>query len=58
MAANLFGTSRRQLSIIYSGVMIAFLAVLIIGVHETVESSTRQKMLKNRSPISISIPAL
>ena len=37
MAANLFGTSRRQLSIIYSGVMIAFLAVLIIGVHETME---------------------
>ena len=39
MAKSLFGTSRRQLTLIYSVVMIFFLAVLIFGMHKTMEWS-------------------
>ncbi len=39
MAKNLFGNSRRQLTLICSGVMVAFLAVFIFVVHETMEWS-------------------
>ena len=39
MARSLFGSSRRQLTIIYTVVMAVFLAVLVLGMHKTMEWS-------------------
>lgn len=46
MAENLFGQSRRKLTMLYSLVMIIFLAVLIFAMHQSMEWSIRSEQAK------------
>lgn len=46
MAENLFGQSRRKLTMLYSLVMIIFLAVLIFAMHESMEWSVHSEQAR------------
>ena len=46
MAENLFGQSRRKLTMLYSLVMIIFLAVLIFAMHQSMEWSIRSEQAR------------
>lgn len=46
MAENLFGKSRRKLTMLYSLVMIIFLAVLIFAMHQSMEWSIRSEQAR------------
>ena len=46
MSENIFGKSRRKLTMLYSLVMIVFLAVLIFAMHQSMEWSIRSEQAR------------
>ena len=46
MSENIFGKSRRKLTMLYSLVMIVFLVVLIFAMHQSMEWSIRSEQAR------------
>ena len=55
MGANVFGRSRRQLTLFYSVIMFAFLSVMILVVHKTMEWSLSSEQARELLDTAINV---